>query len=108
MYLERIPFTLNSSLHLIFNTGIEPQKSVPIYARRPELLSTAGYRSGQLLYLTGVNGSYGKRAIRRLVVGYLVPVLYRLLVYECAARPHLSTTNSDSNVSIRGDVDLVA
>jgi hypothetical protein len=106
--LERIPFAFYSSLHLVFDAGIEPQKSVLIHARRPELLSTAGHRPGQLLHLTGVNGSCSERAVRCLVVGYLVPVIYRLLVRECAAGPHPPAADSDSDVSIRGDVDLLA
>ena len=79
-----------------------------IYACRPELLSTAGYRSGQLLYLAGVNGSRREWAVRRLVIGYLVPVVDRLLVRERATGSHPSTTNSDSDISVRGDVDFMA
>jgi hypothetical protein len=46
--------------------------------------------------------------VRRLVVGYLVPIVYRLLVYEYAAGPYLPAANSDRDVSIRGDVNLIA
>ena len=78
-----------------------------IHARYPELLSTASYRPGQLLYLIGVNGSYSKRAVRCLVVGYLVPVFDRLLVRKCATRSYLPAADCDSDVSVRGDVNLV-
>jgi hypothetical protein len=108
MRLERIPLSLNSSLHLVSDARSEPQKPVLIHARRLELLSTAGYQSRQLLHLTGVNGAYREWAMGRLVVGYLVPVVDRLLICERAAGSHLPTADSDGDVSVRGDVDLLA
>ena len=106
--LERIAFAFYSSLHLVFDARIEPQKLVPIHARHLELLSTAGHRPRQLLHLIGVNGSYSEQAVRCLVVSYLVPVIYRLLVYECAAGLHPPAADGDGDMSIRGDVDLLA
>lgn len=46
--------------------------------------------------------------MRRLVVGYLVPVLDRLFVRECAAGPYLFATDRNSDVSVPGYVDLMA
>ena len=45
--------------------------------------------------------------MRRLVVGYLIPVVDRLLVRERAAGSHPSTADRDGDVSVRGHVDLV-
>jgi hypothetical protein len=44
----------------------------------------------------------------RLVVGYLVPVVDRLLIYERTAGSHPPTADGDSDVSVRGNVDLLA
>ena len=66
------------------------------------------HRSGQLLHLTGVNGARREWAVGRLVVGYLVPVVDRLLICERAAGSHPPTADGDGDVSVRGDVDLLA
>jgi hypothetical protein len=59
-------------------------------------------------YRLGVNGARCEWAVGRLVVGYLVPVVDRLLICERTARSHPPTADSDSDVSVRGDVDLLA
>ena len=106
--LERVPLALGASPHFVFNAGTESQKSVPIRARPPKLLSAARRRSRQFLHFTCVNRPGGERAVRRLVVGYLVPVLDRLFVRECAAGPYPFATDRNGDVSVRGHVDLMA
>lgn len=108
VHLERVPLALNASPHFFFDAGTESQKSVLIHARHPKLMSPARCRPRQLLHFACVNRPGSKRAVRRLVVGYLVPILDRLFVRERATGLYPFATDRNSDVSVRSHVDLIA